>query len=307
VKPHGALLAAFGLALGLALSACGMLGGGAGAGGGARARESVLDEQLESERRNAALAFGQGRFDQARQLYRQALGRARIRDDGVLLGDIGYDLAVTELRRGEDAESLATARAAQAELARRGLPVFAELRLVEAAALYRLERREAAEAVARPVAEGGDGAARRARFLLGLLAADRGDAAALDARIAALGEPTTGEWQADRAELEGRAAALRGDGGAAIRHFLAASDLRRAALDYPSMARALAAAGDVAGRTGDAARAADLYLRAGRSLLLADLRPGVAARWLAEAERFARSAGDAAILEAIADLRARRG
>ncbi len=292
------------LALGLVLSGCGLPGGW---GGGAREPVARVDEQLEALRRNAALAFGQGRFDQARQLYRQALDRARIRDDGPAIGDVGYDLAVTELRRGEDAASLAVARATRAELVRRGLPVFAELHLVEAAALYRLERLEAAESAAIAIAGSGDAGARRARFLLGLVAADRGDLAALDARIASLGAPSDAEWQADRAELEGRAAALRGDDGAAIRHLVAASEWRRETLDYPGMARALGAAGAVAGRGGDAVRAADLFLRAGRSLLLAELRPAVAARWLAQAERYARSAGDSAILEAIADLRARPG
>lgn len=294
-------LAALLLATGFALGGCGLFGG--------RAPEpkAAVDEQLDSTRRNAALAFGQGRFDQAQLLYRQALERAQTRDDGVLIGDIGYDLAVTELRRGEDAASLATTRASASELQRRSLPIFAELLLVEAAALYRLGQVPAAEAAAASIAGGDNGAARRARFLLGLIAADRGDGAALDLQIAALGEPTTAEWRADRAELEGRAAALRGERDAAIRAFGAAAELRREALDYPSMARALAAAGDSAGKGGDAARAADFYLRAGRSALLANPRARTAERWLGEAERFARAAGDGAILDAVAQLRDRRG
>jgi hypothetical protein len=291
--------------VGLGLSGCGMLGGLFG--GGTQEPKAAADEQLESARRNAALAFEQGRFDQAQQLYRQALDRAMTRDDGILIGDIGYNLAVTELRRGADAASLAMAQASASELRRRGLPIFAELLLVEAAAFYRLEQIPAAEVAAASVAAGDDNAARRARFLLGLIAADRGDGAALALQIAALGEPSTSEWRADRAELEGRAAALRGDPDAAIPAFAAAAEFRREALDYPSMARALAAAGEAAGRRGDAASAADFYLRAGRSVLIGDLRTRSAEGWLSEAERFARAAGDGAILEAVARLRARRG
>jgi hypothetical protein len=125
--------------------------------------------------------------------------------------------------------------------------------------------------------------------------------------IAALGAPISPEWRADRAELEGRAAALRGEGDVAIRAFDAAAELRREALDYPSMARVLAAAGESAGKSGEAARAADFYLRAGRSALLANQQTRSAERWLAESERFARASGDGAILDAIAQLRAGRG
>jgi tetratricopeptide (TPR) repeat protein len=144
--------------VGLGLSGCGMLGGLFG--GGTQEPKAAADEQLESARRNAALAFEQGRFDQAQQLYRQALDRAMTRDDGILIGDIGYNLAVTELRRGADAASLAMAQASASELRRRGLPIFAELLLVEAAAFYRLEQIPAAEVAA---ASGGRPFARQER------------------------------------------------------------------------------------------------------------------------------------------------
>lgn len=283
----------------MALAAC---------GGGRRAMAPAepVDAELASARRAAAFAFAQGRHDQAAQLYRQALERAQARDDGEAIGDLGYDLAVAQLRRGDAAPALATAGSTRAELARRRLPVSAELVLVEATALYRLGDAGGAQELARDLASDPGPAGARAQFLLGLLAADRRDAAALESARTALGGAAGAEWQADRAELSARAAGLRGDHPAARRDFVAASDLRRDALDYPGMARALAGAADAAARSGDARGAADLYLRAGRSALLAGGQAAAAGAWLAEAERLARGVGDRAILDQVAALRARR-
>jgi len=263
------------------------------------------DTRLDSARATAALAFEQGRYDQAAQLYRTALDLARARDELNAIGDIGYDLAVTELRRGENAMSLGMARLTRLELQRRAAPIFAELRLVEAAALYRLDQAAAAAPIAREVAAGADAAALRARFLLGLIAADRRDAGALAAALGSLGADEAPEWRADRRELEAHVASLAGDNAAARAAFLAAAELRRDVLDYPSMARALAAAGAAAERAGAAGDAADLYLRAGRSALLGSGGASRADLWLAAAERLARSAGDTPILEAVAALRSR--
>ncbi len=263
------------------------------------------DTRLDSARATAALAFEQGRYDQAAQLYRTALDLARARDEVNAIGDIGYDLAVTELRRGENAMSLGMARLTRLELQRRAAPIFAELRLVEAAALYRLDQAAAAEPIAREIAAGADAAALRGRFLLGLIAADRRDAGALASALGSLGADEASEWRADRRELEAHVASVAGDHAAARAAFLAAAELRRDVLDYPSMARALAAAGAAAERAGAAGEAADLYLRAGRSALLGSGGAARAELWLAAAERLARSAGDTPILEAVAALRSR--
>jgi hypothetical protein len=282
----------------IALSAC---------GGGRRAAAPAepFDAELASARRAAAFAFAQGRHDQATQLYRQALERAQARDDGEAIGDLGYDLAVAQLRRGDAAAARATAQATRAELSRRGLPVFAELALVEASALYRLGDAGGAQEQARGLAADAGPAGARARFLLGLVAADRRDLPALEAALSSLAGASGPEWGADRAELAARAAALRGDPRSARRDFVAASDLRRDSLDYPGMARALAGAGAAAASAGDARDAADLFLRAGRSALLAGGQASMAEGWLAEAERLARGVGDRAILEQVAALRAR--
>lgn len=264
------------------------------------------DARIDLAWRAAGLAFARGHFDQAARLYAEAIEHAQARDDGAALGDLGYELAVTQLRRGDPEASLAASAAARAELRRHGSPTFPELDLVEAVALQRAGRSEQAERAATALIETGGPVARRARFVLGLIAAERGDVAALSAQLAALGPSAQTEWRADRAELAARRAALEGDHAAAGAGFLAAADARREVLDYPGMARALAGAGASAAAAGDRAAAAALYLRAGRSQMLADGGAARAREWLSTAERIARDIDDRAVLAAIEGLRARR-
>jgi uncharacterized protein HemY len=178
------------------------------------------------------------------------------------------------------------------------------MHLAEATALYRLGRFQEAEPIALAVANGTGDAAPRARFLLGMIAADQRDAMRLSAILASLGDPARAALHADRRELIGRLAVLRGEHGPARLEFERASELRRDDLDYPGMARVLGAAGAAAETEGLAAIAADFFLRAGRS---AHLSGGAARRdierWLAAAERAARNAGRPDILAAIEELR----
>ncbi len=267
---------------------------------------TAQDPRIEGARRVAALAFAQGRHDQAVQLYARALEFAQARDDGRALGDLGHDLAVVQLRRGDATASLAAAAAARAELLRHGLPAFPELALVEAVALHRLGRPRDAEALAGELAHDGAATGRRARFLIGLIAAERGDATGLAAARAGLVPDADPEWRADDTELAARAAALGGDHRAARTAFAACIDLRRETRDYPGMARALAAAAASAQAMGERDEAAALYLRAGRSMVLSGGGATRAEAWLSEAERLATQSGNRAVLADIAALRARR-
>lgn len=268
----------------------------------------VSDQRLDQTRHAAALAFSRRDYEQAVRLYGQALELAQSRDDGEAMGDLGYDLALAHLRRGDVQASLAASAAARAELRRHARPVFPELALVEAVAWQRAGRSDAAEAAASGLAGpgiAGDPVARRARFLLGLIAAERGDVAGLAAHRAALPDTVQSEWRADIAELEARSAALAMAYQAARDRFLAAADLRRDTLDYPGLARALAGGAASALAGGDRRAAADLYLRAGRSLLLAGGGTAQAEDWLAAAERLAREAGDDGLRAEAAGLRGR--
>lgn len=248
------------------------------------------DAELARLSRTGQLAFRQGRIDQAATLFREALARARTRDDSAAIADQAINLSVAELRRFDNAAARDVAQEGRQEMRRRGAPVPPELLLVEATARWRLGD-PGAEALAR-AATASPATAPRAWFVLGLIAADRRDAAALAAARQAATDP------GDAAELEARALLLGADPAGAKRAFLRAANLRQETLDYAAMGRALA--GAAAAVPGDA-DAASLWLRAGRAALGDRDRTGGEA-WL----RRAAAAGGDVGREARADLAALR-
>ncbi|TVR83216.1 MAG: hypothetical protein EA405_05180 [Rhodospirillales bacterium] len=261
--------------------------------GGAQEPEPP-DLALTRSQRVAIAAFQQGQLDQAAHLSEAALVHAHARDDAQAISDIGYNLAVIALRRGRPETALAAARAARGDAERRGVKVLPELKLVEAAALYRLGRLAEAAAVAEALVTTDADASTtdRALFIRGLVAADSGDAAGLVAALASLAERAAEMPVADLEELRARRADLAGDAAAARAAALVAAALRRDELDYAGMARALAMAAAAAEALGNDAEAAHLYLRAGRSAA-AQSASADAARWLEAAIRSAGTAGQA--------------
>ena len=178
------------------------------------------DEALGRAARAGRLALEVERPADAARLYGVALTRARERDDATAIADTGIGLAAAELARGQATAALRTTQEVRAELLRRDAPPPAALLLAEALALYRLGDKAQADATAAQVtaqaAEDAD-AARRAWFLRGLIAADRGDAGMLAEARAALAEPMTPGFRADARELDAAAALLAGDATAARR------------------------------------------------------------------------------------------
>lgn len=253
------------------------------------------DPTLARLSRTALAAWNQDRPAQAAELFRDALRRAYARDDAEAIADLSVSLAAAELRLGEAARARDTASAARAELARRGVAVPAELVLAEAAARYRLGDFAGASALTRTITTGDAGA--RARFIEGLIAADRADRAALAVALAALPVDARPDFAADAAELAGRSALFAGDPAAALAAFLNAAQFRQEARDYPGLSRALMLASDAAERQGRLADAADLAFRSGRSAA-ADGTRADAERLLDRAIRLARAAGDRAIATA---------
>jgi hypothetical protein len=229
------------------------------------------DAELARLSRTGQLAFQQGRPDQAATLFREALARARARDDARAIADQGINLAVAELRRRDDAAARDVARDVREELTRRRAEVPAELVLAEATARWRLGD-AGAEALAREAA-GKPGTASRAHFVLGLIAAGRGDAAGVAAARAQVTDA------GDQAELEAEAKRLAGDGAGAKAAYLRAATARQDVLDYAGMGRALAGAAAAAPAASDAA---DLWLRAGRAAA-GDRDRRNAEAWLARA------------------------
>jgi hypothetical protein len=254
------------------------------------------DAEMRRSARVGRVAFNLERPDEAVTQYRAALSRAQARDDLPAIADLGYDLAVAQLRANDPKAALATATSIRAELARRRAPDLPELDLAEATALYRTGAPAQSDALAASVQRAGDPeAAARASFLRGLIADAAGDTAGLQSALASLGAPADAETQADAAELSARLKLRQGDPAGARADAQRAAALRRDLPDYRGLARALALEAQAARQAGDQSAAADLYLRAGRSAA-AQGDTDQARMWL----RQAGAASDPAIRQAAA-------
>ena len=223
------------------------------------------------------IAFNLEEPGQAAEQYRAALNRAYTRDDAGAIADAGFNLATAELRADQPREAIRTASDLRAELARRGV-TDPDFDLISATALFRLHDLPAADRIAASLIAAADPAlVNAAWFLRGLIADERGDREGLAKAVASF---TPAADPADVAELRSR---LTGDPALALQ----SADLRRDELDYRGMARALAVA---ARFTQDAPRAADLYLRAGRSAAAQD-DTADAHTWLSRARDLATDPG----------------
>jgi hypothetical protein len=291
-----AALAALGLAA-LCLAAC---GGGTPADSG-----PPPDVKLDQANIAGTQALSADLPGVAVRQYKIALARAYERDDAAAIADVGYNLALAQMKAGDAKTALATLRDIRGDLDRRGAAVPSELFLVQAAAAYRAGDLASADAAAQEMLTRGTkdaDAVARAWFIRGLVAADRGDGAALAQAIAALPPATQTDLQGDRLELQGRAALLGGQAAEALPLLEQAAAKRQQALDYRGMARDLALAGDAALGLDKTADAADYFLRAGRSVLLqGDKTTGLAL--LKRAEDLAKQTGHSGMVDEIARLR----
>jgi hypothetical protein len=224
------------------------------------------DQTLVRHEQAGRIAYGLDRPEEAVAQFEAALKQAQARDDLKAIGELSFNLAVAQLRANRAQDALTTTQQARAELIRRGNQPSASLILAEATALYRLGRRDDADALAAEIEASGDAdAAAGASFLRGLLADEAGDEAGLRAALSRLAGATAPLRQADRLELQARLALHQKDFPGAQSAALQAANIRQEALDYRGMARALAVAGLAAEQAGQREEAADLYLRAGRS------------------------------------------
>jgi hypothetical protein len=266
----------------------------AACGGAAREAEGPpVDGTLQRLSESAYQALQLDQPESAARLYARALTRARERDDAVSIAEMGYGQATAALAHGDADGALRVAREVRAELERRRRAVPPGLKLAEATALHRLGRVAEAEPIAADVATRGaeDGpAALRATFLLGLIAAARQDVPRLAALRRAFREGLPPAFAADALELEAHEALLRGLAASAAARAAEAAALRRTALDYRGLSRALALEGRARATRGEAAAAADLLMRAGRGAAERGETPDARA-WLAEARRVAEGNG----------------
>jgi tetratricopeptide (TPR) repeat protein len=138
----------------------------------------------------------------------------------------------------------------------------------------------------------------KAHFLRSLIATERADTARLREAMTVLEHASSPEPRADHAELRGYLALAERKWAVAVQAFDTAAELRRMSLDYSSMARALAKAGEAAERNGSQQVAAVYYLHAGRSALQLGQRQE-AVDWLKRAQLLARQTGDAHTLQEV--------
>ncbi len=264
---------------------------------GAAQNGAAEDEVLTRLAGSATRALELDQPQSAAQLYARALARARERDDAARMDDMAFGQATAALAQGDAGAALAVTQEVRTELSRRGRAASPRLLLAEATALQRLGRAAEAGSRAREVTQRAAedrAAGLRAWFLLGLLAAARGDVADLATARAALAGSEDPAFVADTVELDAHLALLRGDARASATQAGAAATLRQEALDYRGLSRALALEGRARARLGQGAAAADLLLRAGQGAAtrgeVADARA-----WLAEAARLASAAGRPAL------------
>jgi len=265
------------------------------AGCGSRpAPEALQDSALAQAADSGRQSLEYSRLKQAATQYQQAYTLALARNDVQAIGDSGYNLAVVQLADDDAAAAVRTALRTRAALIARATPSFAELDLVQSAALHRLGRDAEADTLAARAQSTASSTVTRARasYMRGLVADARNDAAGMVAALAGFGQPKTPtpDWEADHAELTARLELLRGQYRQAAINAQRAADTHRGQLDYRAMAVSVALAAKAMQRAGSPQDAANLYLQAGQSAAARDDTVS-ATRWLKLALRPGADAG----------------
>ena len=222
----------------------------------------------------ARLAYERGDFGQARQLYRQALTRARAVDDAGLAADAAYNLAISEIALGNYAVAEQLLPEAVYD-AGRAASATDDILLLRAKVAYLREQLPEALAIASVVADSRAALALRlqAMLLRGHIFCERGELAPARSelqRVQGLGAAADAKLppaiRADRAKLEGMIARLEGNLAAAAGLFDSEAELLRRAHRYRDMGYALARVADAYLAAGQPDLAADRYYLAARSL-----------------------------------------
>ncbi len=256
---------------------------------------SDTDEEFERASRAARMAFDTGKLQQAVGLYQQALERAYILDNSQAIVNTQYNLAVCLAGLQSYGKALERVHQAESELADVDQSIPADILLLEATLLYRLDRREEARRLIDQVLTESNpisaAVQSKAHFLRGLMAARRGDTQQLRQEIAALGEPATAGLRADREELVGRLSMAESNWNEAVEAFDRTAEFRQDDFDYSEMVNALALAARACEQAGKLSEASKRYLRAGRSAAQQG-ENRAALNWLNHAEKLAGEAGD---------------
>ncbi len=285
----------------LVLLACVFIANGCGSSR-AVSRHAGEDEVSLRLNRSARIAYDNGQFEQAANLYRQALNRAYLRDDHKAVADVQYNLAVCMLGLRSYDRALEWVLRAQNELARNGKRVSADILFLEAVSRFRaghpddawqITDRILSEPERLPVMVAG-----KTHYLRGLIADRRGDADQLGREVEALDRFGNAVARADYHELSGRLAMAGGNWETAVEAFDQTVTLRRQGRDYAEMSQALALSADACRQAGKLSAAAIRYLRAGRSAVEQGNHQD-ANQWLKRAVELAGQAGDEALQQEV--------
>ena len=256
---------------------------------------SGVDKNLTRLNNAARISYDNGQFEQAANLYRQALDRAYLRDDRKAIVDAQYNLAVCMLGLRSYDKALERVHQAQNELVRGEESVTADILLLKAIILYRTGKLDDAwqitDQILLPSNQPIEAVESKTHFLRGLIADKRGDTNQLRKESNALNSFADSGLKADQEELSGRLAMAENNWDAAIQAFDSSARRRREKLDYRKMAQALSLAAEACDQAGNPSDASKRYLRAGRSAARQGNNQD-AIKWLERAEQLAGQAGD---------------
>ncbi|MFC1580983.1 tetratricopeptide repeat protein [Thermodesulfobacteriota bacterium] len=255
------------------------------------------DERVELLNNAARTAFNQDNIRQAEAVYEKVLDRAFMRDDFPAIVDAKYNLTICRMRLGRYADALDTIQSAKRDAEATSGERTAELKILEAQILYRMQRLDAAWGISEQLIKGETALSPEisamAHALRGLIACDQSDIQTARAELGAMGYVSGDFLQAEHAELSGRIAMLEKDWQGAIKAFEEEISHRRRSGHYEVMADALAHAGMAYEKAGDLSRAANRFFRAGRSAQIQNM-PRLAFKWLTRAQELASRVGDKA-------------
>lgn len=249
----------------------GILGAGCASPPPSRPRDPDLDRFAGAAR----VSFDHGAFEQAVNLYRRALERARAADDPLEIGNNAFNLAVGLIASGRAEEARPLLREARVELERAGQDV-SEALLVEAAAARDAGQAEEAAALleevqARLKKSGDRSLSVQTALLRAQLACDRGKPAEAGAILKAVTADLRRErdpvLKARFAGVQARVARMVGQPLAAARLLDEEADgYKRAGGRIRELAEALKRAGQAWLEAGHPREASDRFYRAARSL-----------------------------------------
>jgi len=256
------------------------------------------DERLIQLNTAARAAFKQGVFSQAEIIYIQVLQRAYLRDDQPAIVDAKYNLGICYLRMRRYDKALSAVRGAKRDAI--GMPnrFTAEILLLEGWILYRKGEEDNAWKITEHLITNGQNMSRERlammQALRGRIACNRGDIRMAEKQLEAMGPVGEVYLLAEKAGLAGCIASKGSDFQKAAQAFENEALYRRKASHYALMAEALGRAAGAHQQNGEAGKAANRFLRAGRS---AQKLIKEALKWLNRAAENAGRAGDVATIE----------